>query len=586
MNVALFKAVADTHSAVDLYHVIDMPNKFGTRKHKSKKSLMQSAIANNHASVVQILLKDYRKDFDIDCLAADAIAAGSLDCLAALIGVGCDINSGRLLRAAVQADQIAIARFLLDAGASVDCVGGNRRETVLHCVVREPRMAVDGKEHDINMDMLQLLIDHKANVNARDLYEETPLLWAARHGKHGHRAAIDLLLKHNADWRLKNKYGYNALRQMIRKGANDWLEQFLDKMPNVDNDRCARGHTLLYVAVEASNIYAVDRLLERGADINMNCLQDSTTGHALLHVATPQLFEHLMERGARVQTGEQATNTLYRLIGQARDQNFATLLRLQPEVNVVNATFIRNETTFSLLEFACVQCSANHASVSTRHSQRKQLERIIDLLCPKYTIEQCSSALHFAFGSYPSTLEILLERGARLDYCDRTGKTLLHKAMLEDYDCENRLALLLQYADAQCINIIDDCGKTVLDYCVERFSYGIKSVGLVLRLLKAGADVCLRPSDCVTTKCRHFALPLLAYGARLPSTKFQIKELLETRRKTLFACAQSRSYLAVTHIGRAFESLHVPLLLLIEIALQFKFNMRLYEISNTLKIYR
>ena len=65
-------------------------------------------------------------------------------------------------------------------------------------------MATKGNKADIPV----FLIDHKANINARDIMANTPLHWAA---KAGNKNLIDKLLSGGADINAKNISGHTPL---------------------------------------------------------------------------------------------------------------------------------------------------------------------------------------------------------------------------------------------------------------------------------------------------------------------------------------------------------------------------------------
>jgi ankyrin repeat protein len=90
-----------------------------------------------------------------------------------------------------------IAAALIEAHADVNAVAGDSRQTLLH-----------GAAADGNTDIVKLLLNAKANVNARDVSGETPLHSAVRSGKDD---IVALLLDAKADPNARNNYGVTPL---------------------------------------------------------------------------------------------------------------------------------------------------------------------------------------------------------------------------------------------------------------------------------------------------------------------------------------------------------------------------------------
>jgi len=83
--------------------------------------------------------------------------------------------------------------LLLKAGADVDIAAGPDEERPLHTAAQE------GFVHGI-----RVLLDHGADIEARNIDGETPLLIAARRQKY---AAVSLLLERGASLRAEDHYG-------------------------------------------------------------------------------------------------------------------------------------------------------------------------------------------------------------------------------------------------------------------------------------------------------------------------------------------------------------------------------------------
>ena len=79
--------------------------------------------------------------------------------------------------------------------------------------------------------VVELLLKHKADVNAADKDGATPLLLAA---ESGHAAVVELLLKHQADVNAANTYGSTPLHFAALKGSIAVVELLLNYQADVN----------------------------------------------------------------------------------------------------------------------------------------------------------------------------------------------------------------------------------------------------------------------------------------------------------------------------------------------------------------
>ena len=79
-------------------------------------------------------------------------------------------------------------------------------------------------------DVAKLLMDYKADVNARKKYGDTPLHYAA----HGHKDVVELLLANKADVNAKDNIGYTPLHEAARNGCKDVVELLLANKADVN----------------------------------------------------------------------------------------------------------------------------------------------------------------------------------------------------------------------------------------------------------------------------------------------------------------------------------------------------------------
>ena len=198
------------------------------------------------------------------------------------------------------------------------------REHLLHveALLATGNLGVETKDNALrsavsygDIELLQLLIRHGANVNQEVENRLTILMIAAAHGFYvqcgndplvtsytGNTAAVAALLDAGSRLDAKNNEGETALMLAARHARSGSVELLLSAGANV-NLTNAHGETALMHAVEASGGYAEDnvneivkRLISAGADLNARDEQGKTAlGHAPRSGAVTKM---LIEAGA------------------------------------------------------------------------------------------------------------------------------------------------------------------------------------------------------------------------------------------------------------------------------------------------
>ena len=166
-----------------------------------------------------------------------------------LIAKGANVNgkdenygSSTALHAAVEIDNMEIAKFLLDMGAKINARDTNRRT---------PLMSVNS---DTPPELVRMLLDHRAKVNAFDTEGNTALIIAAQY--------------ENAE----------TLRVLLDAGAN----------VNAQNKE---GKTALMLAAENDHYASVEALLEAGADAHLR----DEDGKTALDLSDDEKIQNLLK---------------------------------------------------------------------------------------------------------------------------------------------------------------------------------------------------------------------------------------------------------------------------------------------------
>jgi hypothetical protein len=111
---------------------------------------------------------------------------------------------------------------------------------------------------------VQLLLEHNASVDSRDLHGRFPLAVAANGG---HESSVRLLLEHNASVDSRDYTGMTALSRAAENGHESTARLLLDNAADFEA-RDHFDHTPLSIATENGHEAVAQLLLERGAAVN------------------------------------------------------------------------------------------------------------------------------------------------------------------------------------------------------------------------------------------------------------------------------------------------------------------------------
>lgn len=157
------------------------------------------------------------------------------------------------LRAAAEFCNLGNFLYLLDRGCDPNEVINHRKGTLLHWTAKTERQAI-----------LQALIEHGANIEARDGDLRTPLHIAAKSDAEG---CIGALLKSGADIGAKDSLGDTPLHVAARRGCTRAVTKLLLLGTDVNN-RNRLGETPWTLAHRNQLMETCATLVRYGADEN------------------------------------------------------------------------------------------------------------------------------------------------------------------------------------------------------------------------------------------------------------------------------------------------------------------------------
>ena len=278
---------------------------------------------------------------------------GYADIVSLLLAKGAQINpitdEGTALMEAVRAGHTEIARLLVAAGADVKAkhVIGDQALTM---AARQRSYRTPSLEP--NSDILQLLLVHGADPNAKGLWRETALMFANTADK------VKLLVAGGAELEAKNEQGQTALMKAASRGDAGVVSALLDAGANVNAVDNNGSNALLHSFDRENNEHGDERktlparrievarklLLAKSIDVNVINNDGETALMRAVRLENVEMIKSLLAQGADVNRtdvlGDTAMTVAYSN-GNAEVERAlpAPQFKSQP-VNVLNA-FLR-----------------------------------------------------------------------------------------------------------------------------------------------------------------------------------------------------------------------------------------------------
>lgn len=254
-------------------------------------SPLMHAVTRGHGKIAEVLVS---RGAHVDATTADwtplhkAVETGDSDMIKLLIAGGADIEFNSPERYAVKDTFHARTNSRgsglsddLDDSDDIDIVRG---WTPLH------RACHMGRGH-----VVRLLLDHRADIEALDPSQATPLISAAEEQNEN---IIDLLLVRGANVAAEDEFGWKPLhRATANKGGVQVAQLLLNHGADV-NARCRQRKTPLHHAVAKDDNAMVSFLLRSGADIEARDVAERTPLHTAIECRLERMVVLLLGFGA------------------------------------------------------------------------------------------------------------------------------------------------------------------------------------------------------------------------------------------------------------------------------------------------
>ena len=231
-----------------------------------------------------------------------AASSGHMEIAACLLSHGADVDMEidigthagyRAVDLAMIESHLDVVNLLLDQKAEVDAMMGPSGRRATH------RAAQRGF-----VDILQRLVQKRADVNARDKNKQTPLFYAVGGG---HYAAAEFLLQHGADPNAQDDRGNTPLHtpsEILDNGDDQRHRGMIQLLcdygadPNIPNNV---GETAVFSAIRNRCIDTTRSLiLQKSCDINIKNGSDETPLYLAIEYGIEKVIVELLRRGANL----------------------------------------------------------------------------------------------------------------------------------------------------------------------------------------------------------------------------------------------------------------------------------------------
>ncbi|XP_059139286.1 ankyrin-2-like [Physella acuta] len=330
-----------------------------------------------------------------------------------------------------------------------------------------------------DVDVLELFVDHKADVNVQNAKGETPFIMACRHC--GNLEAVRYLLTVGADVMLVDENKNTTLHHTMLKGDEllcRYEKVILELLPitikhlikNNANIHARNGHgnTKLHLAAKFEVDASISALIKHGVNVND---QNNEGNTPLFLMKKHKLINYLIDFGTDINLQNKLGETL---LHHAFSVDVArVLLEMGADKEILTnegrsaLMYATEASKYSLAQLLVEQ----GASVNVQDNNGKNA---LMLAIENYAIKS-------------DFLNILLEHGADVNASDATGQTACMIAVNKDCTdyCFEVLPKLLAYgAD---MNKVDSKNRTALVHILLKID--TNKLYCISNILKLGADL-------------------------------------------------------------------------------------------------
>ena len=298
------------------------------------------------------------------------------------------------------------------------------------------RFASTSSSYTNKFDVVKLLIERGADVNAKDEIGDSILGWACCSRK---LDLVKILVEHGANVNIKNKNGITPLGEVC--------------------DMSSLRHE------EDKYLEVAKYLINHGADVDVKGKDGDTPLLILCHKywsVNLDLLKLLVENGADVNVENKNGDTPLKELARRGDKNIELIKYL-----IENGADI-NASNSSALTEACIDGNLDLVKLLLNYGSKINSEALL------YACYNCNIEL----------VKLLLENGASINVKNNEGESLLFVVMSSSVN-KNKLELIkLLVENGADVNVTDDKGRTLLHLACDK-----DNLDLVKLFMKYGIDV-------------------------------------------------------------------------------------------------
>ena len=184
-------------------------------------------------------------------------------------------------------------------------------------------LACEGEHKD--KDIVRLLIDNGADVDAKDDNGKTALILATMGGR---TDMVDLLIKADADMDAKSNYGNTAMMMACDRGDTDIVRLLIDNGADMDA-KDNHGYTAMMIAIEmgySSHKDILSLLVYNGADVDAKDNDGSTALMSAVSNGQTEIVDLLLNDGADVNAADSDGQTALMFACEEEHKDIVRLL--------------------------------------------------------------------------------------------------------------------------------------------------------------------------------------------------------------------------------------------------------------------
>ena len=467
-DTCLYTAVQQECSKEVLQAIIDHGANVNAANKRNQTALTLACLDTNEG-VINVLLNagsDPNIADDTDgntCLYTAVQQECCIEVLQAIIDHGANVNATNkgkntsLMTACINKNESAI-NVLLNAGSDPNIADDTDGNTCLYTAVQQ----------ECCIEVLQAIIDHGANVNAKNKKNETALTLACLNKNED---AINVLLNASADPDIADDtYGDTCLYTAVQQECCiEVLQAIIDHGANV-NATDKRNGTALMTACQSGEVDKVNVLLNAGADHNIvNNLGETCLHYAAYGESSKNLLAYI-DQCTDVNVTNMTKNSALVLLCHKPDLFAMSVLKSLTDPNIAN-------TKENTLLYKPVH----------DHVSKELLQAVTGFGAELHVLSKESAAAQSLTCNpgHRESMNMLLKAGADTIIVDVFGDTCLHKILLREY-------LSLEY-DHETLQLLLDHGVPVNatnknQQTAYMWACDQGNIDAMCALLKAGAD--------------------------------------------------------------------------------------------------